>query len=43
MAVDAVFHPCFHASSAIADPSSCATLPKLKASLPFAPKRFGPI
>src|SRR3954454_1831373 len=36
-------HPFFQANSAIAEPSSCATLPKLKASLPFAPKRFGPI
>ena len=43
MASAAVFQPCFHANSAIADPSSCATLPKLKASLPFVPKRFGPI
>ena len=32
-----------HAYCAIAEPSSCATLPKLNASLPFAPKRFGPI
>ena len=27
----------------MAEPSSCATLPKLKASLPFDPNRFGPI
>ena len=27
----------------MAEPSSCATLPKLKASLPFGPNRFGPI
>src|SRR5262245_53257555 len=39
----AVRQPLLHAYWAIADPSSCATLPKLKASLPFAPKRFGPI
>src|SRR5215472_15734108 len=35
--------PLAHAYCAIADPSSCATLPKEKASLPFGPKRFGPI
>ena len=35
--------PLPHAYCAIAEPSSCATLPKLNASLPFAPKRFGPI
>ena len=39
----ALFQPCRHAYSAIAEPSSWATLPKLKASCPFAPKRFGPI
>ncbi len=35
--------PLLQANSAIAEPSSCATLPNEKASLPFAPKRFGPI
>src|SRR5579884_331416 len=39
----AVRHPLFHANCAIAEPSSCATLPKLNASLPFAPNRLGPI
>ena len=39
----AVRQPLPHAYCAIAEPSSCATLPKLNASLPFAPKRFGPI
>src|SRR6478736_5188815 len=39
----AVLQPRPHAYWAIAEPSSCATLPKLNASLPFAPKRFGPI
>ena len=43
VAIAALRQPFFHANSAIAEPSSCATLPKLKASLPFAPKRFGPI
>ena len=27
----------------MAEPSSCATFPKLNASFPFAPNRFGPI
>src|ERR671930_2248235 len=36
-------HPLLHAYCAIAEPSSCATLPKLNASLPLDPKRFGPI
>jgi hypothetical protein len=35
--------PRFHAYCAIADPSSCATLPKLNARRPFVPNRFGPI
>ena len=39
----AVFHPLLHAYCAIAEPSSCATLPKLNASFPSVPKRFGPI
>src|SRR5438874_2000361 len=39
----ALRQPFFHAKSAIAEPSSCATLPKLNARLPFAPNRFGPI
>jgi hypothetical protein len=39
----AVRQPLLHAYCAIAEPSSWATFPKLKASLPFAPKRFGPI
>ena len=43
VASDAVRQPLAHAYCAIAEPSSCATLPKLKASLPFGPKRFGPI
>src|SRR5581483_2869028 len=34
---------CLYAHSAMAAPSSWATLPKLKASLPFGPNRFGPI
>ena len=37
----AVFQPWFQATWAIAEPSSCATLPKLKASLPALPNRFG--
>src|SRR3954452_2186081 len=36
-------HPLPHAYCAIAEPSSCATVPKLKASRPCGPKRFGPI
>ena len=43
MARLAVRQPRRHAYSAIAEPSSCATLPKLNASLPALPKRFGPI
>ena len=43
MARFAVRQPFRYAYSAIAEPSSWATLPKLNASLPFAPKRFGPI
>src|SRR6185312_13312463 len=43
VARDAVRQPLPYAYCAIAEPSSCATLPKLKASLPFGPKRFGPI
>ncbi len=39
----AVRQPFAHAYWAMAEPSSCAMLPKLKASLPFAPNRFGPI
>ena len=39
----AVRQPLLHAYSAIAEPSSCATLPNVNASRPFAPKRFGPI
>ena len=34
---------CLYAHSPIAAPSSWATLPKLNASAPFDPKRFGPI
>ena len=39
----AVFQPLLQAYSAIAEPSSWATLPKLNASLPASPNRFGPI
>jgi hypothetical protein len=39
----AVRQPCSQANSAIAEPSSWATLPKLKASRPCSPNRFGPI
>ena len=39
----ALRHPFAHAYWAIADPSSWATLPNVKASRPFGPKRFGPI
>src|SRR6266487_6197401 len=37
------FQPLLHAYCAIAEPSSCATLPKLNARRPFEPNRFGPI
>ncbi len=43
VASEAVFQPFAHAYCAIADPSSWATLPNEKASLPLAPNRFGPI
>ena len=43
MARLAVRQPFRYAYSAIAEPSSWATLPKLNASLPALPKRFGPI
>ena len=43
VAVPAERQPFLYAHSAMAEPSSCATLPKLNASAPFAPKRFGPI
>jgi hypothetical protein len=43
VAIAAERQPRLYAYSAIAEPSSCATFPKLKASLPFAPNRFGPI
>ena len=43
VASPAVFQPRLCAYSAIADPSSWATLPKLKASLPCLLNRFGPI
>ena len=43
MARFAVRQPLRYAYSAIAEPSSWATLPKLNASLPALPKRFGPI
>src|SRR3954453_3987378 len=36
-------HPLPHAYCAIAEPSSCPTLPKLNGSPPFGPNRFGPI
>src|SRR5579864_523014 len=39
----ALRHPLLHAYWAIAEPSSCATLPKLNARRPFDPNRFGPI
>src|SRR5919106_3291176 len=39
----AVRQPCSQANSAIAEPSSWATFPKLNASRPCSPKRFGPI
>src|SRR5262249_13490147 len=39
----ALRQPLFQAYCAIAEPSSCATLPNVKASRPFAPNRFGPI
>src|SRR3954468_13347601 len=39
----AVRQPFAHAKSAMAEPSSCATLPNENASRPFGPKRFGPI
>src|SRR6185437_4657246 len=39
----AVFQPLLRAYWAMADPSSCATLPKLNARRPFGPNRFGPI
>src|SRR5674476_434877 len=42
VAIAAVRQPLFQANWAIADPSSWATLPKLKATLPSGPKRFGP-
>ena len=43
VASEALFQPRFHAYSAIAEPSSWATLPNENASRPLAPKRFGPI
>jgi hypothetical protein len=39
----AVLQPRRYEYSAIAEPSSWATLPKLNASRPLAPNRFGPI
>ncbi len=43
VASEAVFQPFAQAYCAIAEPSSWATLPNEKASLPLAPNRFGPI
>src|SRR6266480_1718999 len=43
VARSAVFQPRFHAYCAIAEPSSCATFPKLNAKRPLEPYRFGPI
>ena len=42
VASDAFRQPRFHAYSAIAEPSSCATFPYENASRPFGPNRFGP-
>ena len=39
----ALRQPFAHAYSAIAEPSSWATLPNVNARRPFGPKRFGPI
>jgi hypothetical protein len=43
VASEALRQPRLHAYSAIAEPSSCATLPYENARRPLAPKRFGPI
>ena len=43
MTTIAVRQPREYAYSASAEPSSCAVLPTVNASLPFAPKRCGPI
>ena len=43
MAIAAVFQPFAYAYSAIADALVLGDVAELKASLPFAPKRFGPI